>query len=190
MLIWFTIVHCLDSTLWVQDYPWGMNFFILDCVFLATYRSRKNGVRNPAPESWILDFRILRFGSRQVLSFSFAHQRQADRGLVDEREFKDLPRISTQDIDVQKCGAIVSKSDNWLLIPNCGNCERLWASKIGFSYSATSNFTLGDCNGRFGLAVFRTAGLHAGNFHVKVLYRVILTYQPKGPEALNPISIS
>ena len=70
----FTIVHCLDSTLWVQDYPWGMNFFILDCVFLATYRSRKNGVRNPAPESWILDFRILRFGSRQVLSFSFAHK--------------------------------------------------------------------------------------------------------------------
>ena len=136
-----------------------MNFFILDCVFLATYRSRKNGVGNPAPESWILDFRILRFGSRQVLSFSFAHQRQADRGLVDEREFKDRPRILTPDIDVQKCGAIVSKSDDWLLILNChcGNCERLWASKIGFSYSATSNFTFGDCDGRFWLAVFRTA---------------------------------
>ena len=44
--------------------------------------SRKSG-------SWILDFRILRFGSRQVSSFSFAHKRQADRGLVDEREFKD-----------------------------------------------------------------------------------------------------
>ena len=63
-----------------------------------------------------------------------------------------------------------------------GNCERMWASKVGFSYSATSNFTFG---AEIGLAVFRTAGLHAGNFHVKVLYRVIPTYQPKGPEALQ-----
>ena len=124
-----------------------MNFFITDCVLLATYCSTKNGVGNPALESWILDFRILRFGSRQVSSFSFVHQRQADRGLVNEREFKDRPRILTQDIDVQKCGAIVSKSDEWLLMPNsnCGDCERLWASKIGFSYSATSNVTFGAC---------------------------------------------
>ena len=124
-----------------------MNFFITDCVLLATYCSTKNGVGNPALESWILDFRILRFGSRQVSSFSFVHQRQADRGLVNEREFEDRPRILTQDIDVQKCGAIVSKSDEWLLMPNsnCGDCERLWASKIGFSYSATSNVTFGAC---------------------------------------------
>ena len=123
-----------------------MNFFILDCVLLATCGSKKNAVENRSHESCILDFRILRFGSRQVLSFSFAHQRQADRGLVDEREFKDQPRILTQDkdIDVQKCGAMVSTSDYRLLMPNW-NCERLWAPKIGISYSAPSNFTFGAC---------------------------------------------
>jgi len=92
--------------------------YIVGIMLLQQEWSWKHG-------SWTLDIRILRFGSRQVLSFSFALQRQADRGLVDEQEFRDRPRISTQDIEVQKCGANVSKSDDWQMILNC-NCEQPW----------------------------------------------------------------
>ena len=111
--------------------------YIVGIMLLQQEWSWKHG-------SWTLDIRILRFGSRQVLSFSFALQRQADRGLVDEQEFRDRPRISTQDIEVQKCGANVSKSDDWQMILNC-NCEQPWATEISSCSSATSNFTFGEC---------------------------------------------
>ena len=84
-----------------------------------------------------LETRLLNFGyqnpldgSRQVLSFSYVSK---DRkivtcGLVGEQEFRDRPRIRTQDIEVQKCGAIVSKSDRigkWCWTATVNDCERL-----------------------------------------------------------------
>ena len=165
--------------------------YIVGIMLLQQEWSWKHG-------SWTLDIRILRFGSRQVLSFSFALQRQADRGLVDEQEFRDRPRISTQDIEVQKCGPIVSKSDKWQMMLNW-NCERLWANGISSCYfSATSNFTFGEClrpamedsDWRSFARQDRSQetssqGIVSGKSYIPTKGSRLWT-----PEALNPISIT
>ena len=181
----FLIWHCLDSNLWVWD-----DRFTRNSTLLASCCSNKNGVGNTAPELWISE-------SLGLVPGKFYHSLllSKDRQIVDSLMNRNsgivqgyrLRILRSRNVE-QMCPKVTTGKWYWTATVN--NRERL-KSALAPLQPPTSLLenVCAACNGRFGLAVFRSAGLHTGNFQVKVLYRVNLTYQPKGPEALNPISI-
>ena len=95
----------------------------------------------------------------KLIILSFPIQRQEDRELVDEHGIAQGYRGPVKSNFVQKWQMALSKSDDW---------QWCWTATVNDRqsfYSATSIFAFGEnvwaaaSKGRFGLAVFRTAGL-------------------------------
>ena len=142
---------------------------------------RKNG-------SWTSDFRILGIAAGKLIILSFPIQRQGDRELVDEHGNRNRPRISRSCKEQFRPKVTNGFVQKWRLamMLNC-NCERptiilLCNFHLRFWRKCLSCGLQGEIR-IGGLSHGRTAG----NFQVKVLYRVILTYQPNGSRERHSI---
>lgn len=141
---------------------------------------RKNG-------SWTSDFRILGIAAAgKLIILSFPIQRQGDRELVDEHGIRNRPRISRSCKEQFRPKVTNDFVQKWRLamMLNC-NCERptiilLCNFHLRFWRKCLSCGLQGEIR-IGGLSHGRTAG----NFQVKVLYRVILTYQPNGSRGIQ-----
>ena len=149
------IVHRLDSNLWKILSLKSEGLFILTPDFSSLARI----VAQTRMDSEKTDFRILGIAAGKLIILSFPIQRQGDRELVDEHGIAQGYRGPVKSNFVQKWQMALSKSDDW---------QWCWTATVNDRqsfYSATSIFAFGEnvwaaaSKGRFGLAVFRTAGL-------------------------------
>ena len=153
-------MHCSSLGLkFLEDFVsknWGIVY--LDTWLLLVgenCRSNKNGFGKTDLELRISESLEL----LQASWSSFPIQRQGDRELVDEHGIAQGCRGPVKSNFVQKWQVALSKSDDW---------QWCWTATVNDRqsfYSATSIFAFGEnvwaaaSKGRFGLAVFRTAGL-------------------------------
>ena len=112
---------------------------------------------------------------RQVWSFPFALSRQAGCGVNGEQEPDKSKRTFWSRVVVEMVfhSEDRHRSRTPILLRKI---REDWVSKIDPCRSATSNFKIGEvlrCNARFKLADIVSARI----FHVKVLYRVNLTFK-------------